>query len=158
MDMHTAQHLVAECLGGKLAKDRTIILVTHHLTLCLPIASFVLELASGKILYQGTIPELESRGLLSKIANAEEEPFPEVESEEIPVNNADKDEVKSQFKEPLLSTKAGLLIDAEARPEGVVSSKTYLSYFQAGGIYLWILMFMVQLAIRAVNLLHQVLV
>ncbi len=158
VDMHTAQHLVAECLGGKLAQDRTIILVTHHLTLCSPIASFILELEDGKILHQGTIPELENKGLLSKIVKAEEEPFSEVESPEKPLNDADNGDVETQPKEPSNLTKAGVLIEAEARPEGVVSLRTYLSYFRAGGTYLWVLMFAIQLAISAVNLIYQVLV
>jgi hypothetical protein len=154
--MHTAQHLVAECLGGKLAQDRTIILVTHHLTLCLPIASFILELKDGKILYRGTIPELENKGLLSKIVKAEEEPFSEVGPEK-PLNDADKGDVDTQPKEPLTLTKAGVLIEAEARPEGVVSLRTYSSYFRAGGTCLWVLMFAIQLAINVVNLVYQVL-
>lgn len=157
MDMHTAQHLVAECLGGKLAQDRTIILVTHHLTLCLPIASFILELEDGKVLYQGTISELENKGLLSKIVKAEEEPFSEVGPEK-PMNDADKGDVETQPKEPLILTKAGVLIEAEARPEGVVSLRTYLSYFRAGGTFFWVLILAIQLAINAINLIYQVLV
>ena len=44
VDMHTAQHLLRHALSGPLAKDRTIVLVTHHITLCLPAATYLLEL------------------------------------------------------------------------------------------------------------------
>jgi len=152
VDMHTAQHLVTECLGGNLAHNRTIILVTHHLTLCLPVASFVLELESGKTLYQGTIPELEDKEILSKILEAEEEPFIEAESQpEKPANDADDLETENGMK-----TKSGVLIEAEARAEGEVSWKTYFTYFKAGGIYLWVLVIGIQFTIRVINVVYQV--
>lgn len=148
--MHTAQHLVAACLGGSLAHNRTIILVTHHVTLCLPVASFALELESGKVLYQGTIPELENKGILSKILE-EDEPFAGAElPPKKPANDADDEEIKTK------SPTAGVLIEAEARVEGEVSWKTYFTYFKAGGIYLWALIIGIQLTIRVINVVYQV--
>ena len=152
--MHTAQHLVTECLGGSLAHNRTIVLVTHHVTLCLPVASFVLELESGKILYHGTIPELENKGILSKILE-EDEPFVEAElPPEKPANDADDREAETGRKTK--SPKAGVLIEAEARAEGEVSWKTYFTYFKAGGVYLWALIIGIQLTIRVINVVYQV--
>jgi ABC-type multidrug transport system ATPase subunit len=132
--MHTAEHLVTKCLGGELGRNRTIILVTHHVTLCLPIASYVLKLDKGKILYQGTIPELESKGLLMNIIENEEEPFPEAEPlSDKPTNDADALAVSNGDSEVTKPSKAGILIESEAIAEGQVTLKTYLTYFKAGG-------------------------
>lgn len=155
--MHTAEHLVTKCLGGELARNRTIIIVTHHLTLCLPIASYVLKLGNGKILYQGTIPELESRGLLLNMIEAEDELFPEAEPLlDKPTNDADVLILGNGNKEVVIPTKAGKLIESEGVAEGRVSLETYLTYFKAGGIHLWILIVIIQIAIRFINVIYQV--
>ena len=153
--MHTAEHLVTKCLGGDLAHNRTIILVTHHLTLCLPISSHLLKLENGKILYQGTISDLESKRLLRNVIDCEEEPFPEAEKphqtydpDALPVGNGSGESV-----EP---TKAGKLIEAESVAEGKVSLQTYLTYFKAGGVWLWAFTVAIQMAIRFINVVYQV--
>jgi ABC-type methionine transport system ATPase subunit len=139
-----------------LACNRTIILVTHHLTLCLPIASRVLKLDDGKILYQGTIPELESKGLLMSIIQAEEEPFPETEPlSDKPTNDADALVVENGNTE-VSKLVTGKLIEAEAVAEGQVSLRTYFTYFKAGGVGLWVLIIAIQMAIRSINVVYQV--
>jgi ABC-type multidrug transport system ATPase subunit len=154
VDMHTAEHLVTKCLGGELARNRTVILVTHHVTLCLPIASYLLRLDQGKVLYQGTIPELESKGVLMNIIDAEEEPFPEAEPvSDKPTNDADALPIGNGVTKP---AKAGKLIEAEAIAEGKVSLKTYLIYLKAGGFSFWALTVAIQVAIRAINVVYQV--
>jgi len=157
--MHTAEHLVTKCLGGELARNRTIILVTHHVTLCLPIASSVLKLDNGKILYQGTISELESKGLLMNIIEAEEEPFPEAESvPDKPTNDADTVAVSNGNSQVEVAkpAKAGKLIESEAIAEGQVTLKTYLTYLKAGGFGFWALTVAIQVAVRCINVAYQV--
>ena len=153
--MHTAEHLVTKCLGGELARNRTVILVTHHVTLCLPLASYVLKLDQGKVLHQGTISELESKGVLMSIIDAEEEPFPEAEPiSDKPTNDADAAPVgNSEHAKP---AKTGKLIEAEAIAEGKVSLKTYITYLKAGGFSFWVLAVAIQVAIRAINVVYQV--
>ncbi|KAF9531878.1 pleiotropic drug resistance ABC transporter [Crepidotus variabilis] len=152
VDMHTAQHLVNECLGGHLARGRTIILVTHHLKVCLPIAAFVLELDKGKIHHQGTISDLEAQGRLAKIIEAEEEPFGD--SVEQVADNSKSDLAMTQVKKEDVTN--GVLIEEETRAEGRVSPKTYATYFRAGGVGLWVLIVASQLLIRGLNILYQV--
>jgi len=155
--MHTAKHLVTKCLGGELGRNRTLILVTHHVTLCLPIASYVLKLDKGKVLYQGAIPELESKGLLMNIMDAEEEPFPEAEPlSNKPINDADALAVNGGESKVAIPAEAGKLIGEEATAEGQVSLKTYLTYLKAGGFSLWTLTLAIQLAIRSINVVYQV--
>ena len=49
MDAHTAQFILANCFQGTLLRDRTVILVTHHVELCLPAAEYVVALEHGRV-------------------------------------------------------------------------------------------------------------
>ncbi|TFK33331.1 hypothetical protein BDQ12DRAFT_700806 [Crucibulum laeve] len=50
LDVHTSKWIITHCFRGKLVKGRTILMVTHNLTLMSPIADFVLRMGeSGKI-------------------------------------------------------------------------------------------------------------
>ena len=154
--MHTAQHLVSRCLSGDLARGRTIILVTHHVALCLPIAHYFLELEKGKIKYQGTIPELDERGLLLKVIESEEEPFLETGlSDQQTLNEADVVSVEHHPR-PHRQPGDGKLIEVEARAEGRVSLRSYVTYIRAAGLYCWFLTLAVMMLIRAINIGNQV--
>ncbi|PPQ69785.1 hypothetical protein CVT26_014173 [Gymnopilus dilepis] len=160
VDMHTAQHLVSNCLAGDLARDRTIILVTHHITLCLPVASYLVELEKGKIAHQGTIPELEAKGLLRKVVETEDESSRQVlpTSPTSPIqetyNEVDSDEETKP--RPRREPSNGKLIEAEARAEGRVTLRSYMTYLRAAGIFSWILTLAVTILIRAINIFNQV--
>ena len=154
--MHTAQHLVHKCLTGDLARGRTIILVTHHIVMCLPAASYLVEINEGTILHQGTIPELEERGLLVKVLDAEEEPF----SDPQPLDEKTFDEEGILPDGALQPQKRqlnhGKLIEDEARAEGRVSLRSYVTYIRATGILAWILTIVLLLVSRAIELGDQV--
>lgn len=49
VDAHTAQFVYHECLQGSLLKNRTVVLVTHHVSLCLPGADYVVSLKEGTV-------------------------------------------------------------------------------------------------------------
>lgn len=49
VDAHTAKHIVDHCFKGPLMQDRTVILVSHHVQLCAPIASYVVCLENGSV-------------------------------------------------------------------------------------------------------------
>jgi ABC-type multidrug transport system fused ATPase/permease subunit len=49
VDAHTAQFIYNECLKGDLLKGRTVVLVTHHVGLCLPGADFIVSLKDGRV-------------------------------------------------------------------------------------------------------------
>ncbi|KAG8779852.1 hypothetical protein FRC12_023788 [Ceratobasidium sp. 428] len=53
VDAHTAAHLFEKCLRGPLARDRTIVLVSHQVQLILPGASYVVALDNGRVLFSG---------------------------------------------------------------------------------------------------------
>ncbi|THH32259.1 hypothetical protein EUX98_g1936 [Antrodiella citrinella] len=159
VDMHTAQHLVKNVLSGDLARDRTIILVTHHITLCLPVASHLIELANGRVIRQGSIEELRAQGLLQKVVDAEDIPEDLVnESKEgAGMSEAPVDMVPGDEGHNILPKKAGdgKLIDAEARAEGRVALRTYLMYIKAAGIFSWVLIVILMILLRVITIGNQ---
>ncbi|KAJ2680519.1 hypothetical protein GGI25_000492 [Coemansia spiralis] len=67
VDAHTGKHILMECLLNKtsLMKDRTRVLVTHHVAMCLPFAQFLVVMKDGQIMLKGCPTDLEMRGLIS---------------------------------------------------------------------------------------------
>jgi ABC-type multidrug transport system ATPase subunit len=157
--MHTAQHLVNNCLASELVRGRTVILVTHHINLSLPISSYLVELSHGSVIRNGPIQDFHEN-VLQKVREIEDKPFVSEDREDLPipdVNEADVLQSGSQTpRQSPLKPKDGKLIEVEARAEGRVSLKTYLTYIKAAGISSWILTFMLMLAIRAINIGNQV--
>lgn len=158
--MHTAQHLVNNCFASELVRGRTVILVTHHIGICLPISSYLVELSHGGVIRKGRIQEIEEK-VLQNVIETEDKPFTTEDHDDLPVpeqvNEADvlHDSRKLHRKHPLKS-KDGKLVEAEARAEGRVSLKTYLTYIRAAGIMSWVFTLLLMLAIRAINIGNQV--
>ncbi|KAJ7040325.1 pleiotropic drug resistance ABC transporter [Mycena alexandri] len=152
VDMHTATHIVQNCLTGPFARDRTIILVTHHISLCLPIAHYIVELNAGSVLRQGTIKSFEESGILQKVVETEDLGFQD-QPEDI---TAPADNEADSVSPELAARSNGKLIEAEARAEGRVSWRTYMTYIRAAGISSWILTLLLMLLIRLINIGNQV--
>ncbi|KAF9522597.1 multidrug resistance-associated ABC transporter [Crepidotus variabilis] len=122
LDVHTARHIVQECLKGDLLHGRTIILVTHNVALCSPIAEhFVAIGIDGLAREISDISELlgKDKQLAEEIGRQEEEA--EIEKEAI-------DTVKQDVKES-----EGKLILAEEIAEGHVSWKSIKLYLKGLG-------------------------
>ncbi|KAG6837333.1 hypothetical protein H0H93_011428 [Arthromyces matolae] len=130
VDMHTAQHLVMNCLTGPLARD---------------------QLSQGKILRKGSIQELEQENLLQAVID-EEDTVVHVQS------STEKDgvSVENSMGEPSRRNGTGKLIEVEARAEGRVPWSTYLTYIRAAGVLPWVLTFAFMLFIRFINIANQV--
>jgi ABC-type multidrug transport system fused ATPase/permease subunit len=112
VDMHTAAHLLEHALGGELAYGRTIVLVTHHVRLCLPVASYVVELGDGQVLRAGTPVDLDHLGLLKEIVESEDQPINDDEHT-MPPEDDDVPHV-DHSRAPT----DGKLVDEEAKAEG----------------------------------------
>lgn len=52
---------------GPLMRDRTVVLVTHHVELVLPGAYYLVRMLDGRIDLQGTVKELRESGALADI-------------------------------------------------------------------------------------------
>ncbi|OMP89081.1 ATP-dependent bile acid permease [Diplodia seriata] len=66
VDSHTAKWIFDQALLGPLMYNRTCILVTHNVQLCLPHSEFAVLLDNGRIAVQGTPNELIDSGRLSE--------------------------------------------------------------------------------------------
>ncbi|OAV89994.1 hypothetical protein PTTG_07453 [Puccinia triticina 1-1 BBBD Race 1] len=134
VDSHTAQHLFNHALIGPLMKDRTCILVTHAVDLCMPAASFVVSLDRGQVVHAGD-PKLDSV-LVSTSENTEVEnkksspeisPEPTIENLAEPVLNEEDAVVE-------IKTRATQrLVEEEHQAVGAVSLTTYKLYYDCLG-------------------------
>jgi ABC-type multidrug transport system ATPase subunit len=70
VDAHTAHHLYFECLKGDLMRGRTVILVSHHVQLCAPGASYIVALEYGRVLYKGDLHDFQSSGVMNSLAQS----------------------------------------------------------------------------------------
>ena len=66
VDSHTAKHIFEHCIMGPLMVGRTCILVTHNVSLCVPLSHHVVVLGNGKIIAQGPPGQVMSSGALGE--------------------------------------------------------------------------------------------
>ncbi|KAG8813717.1 hypothetical protein FRC17_001460, partial [Serendipita sp. 399] len=104
VDMHTARHLVQYCFGGPLMIDRTVVLVTHHVKLCLPLADYLVEIQGGSIEKQGSIAELKRRGQLTELLSHD------LVETDVEASNGDYSRVQGN--------EADIVLDTNETPEG----------------------------------------
>ncbi|KAF4573251.1 hypothetical protein EYR36_007762 [Pleurotus pulmonarius] len=157
VDMHTAEHLLSACLTGPLIAGRTVILVTHHVRMCLPAASYIVELSKGTVSRQGTVDKFAELGVLKDVMKSEDQPFVEEAPplSEVPDNEADQTQEKTASAKRLNSN-SGKLVQEEVRAEGRVNPSTYWFYIRAAGIYCWILTILLMGVQRVVDIGNQV--
>ncbi|KAJ2908621.1 hypothetical protein GGI21_002703, partial [Coemansia aciculifera] len=79
VDAHTAKHILTECLLSKtpLMLGRTRVLVTHHVSMCLPYAQYIVMLREGQVSLKGNTSELQEQGgaftkVLTELKNSED--------------------------------------------------------------------------------------
>jgi ABC-type multidrug transport system ATPase subunit len=154
VDMHTAQHLVDYALTGHLVTNRTVILVTHHVRLCLPVAAYVVELEHGHVLRQGTPRDLRHFGMLKQVVREEDAVPQDAPPTPHPQENEADDKMVAEMTRK--KTGSGKLVEKEARAEGRISLTTYLTYIRAARMSSWILTFLLMLAIRGIDIAQQV--
>ena len=145
MDAHTSKHIIKECILGNLFHGRTVILVTHHVKLCLPAAKFLVKIEQGNILGCDSIENLRKSNELLKLIGEELEK----ETDEDPT----KDEEDKQASLDInLSDNgpAAKLIKEETSSKGQVKLKVYATYFAAcGGWFFWFALLFVFAAARS---------
>jgi ABC-type multidrug transport system fused ATPase/permease subunit len=72
LDAHTGRHVFEHALTGELGQNRTRILVTHHVALCLPRTEYSVLLENGRVKYAGTIDDLRESHHLEDILREEQ--------------------------------------------------------------------------------------
>ncbi|CEP16804.1 hypothetical protein [Parasitella parasitica] len=129
VDAHTAKHLYEHCLTGELMKNRTIILVTHHVGLCLPAADYIVALKDGQVVDAGSPKALLKSGVLGdELSQAEE--VETITAEEAAVEGPIPVVPKNSNKK---TAAGGKLTQDEERAEGGVSWSVYKTYIDASG-------------------------
>lgn len=137
VDAHTAKHLYEHCLLGELMNDRTRILVTHHVGLCLKGAEYIVALQNGEVTGAGHPADVIKTGVLG-------EELSQIEEEQAEI--AEGTAVEGKVPElPQTVTKKdrkdgdGKLTQEEVRAEGGVSITVWKTYFDAsGGTLFWL--------------------
>ncbi|KAG9252175.1 multidrug resistance-associated protein [Emericellopsis atlantica] len=66
VDSHTAKWIFSNCIKGPLMADRTCILVTHNVQLCVPSSEYVVVLDNGRVAVQGLSAEVIASGKLGE--------------------------------------------------------------------------------------------
>ncbi|KAI9890890.1 MAG: hypothetical protein M1814_003529 [Vezdaea aestivalis] len=66
VDSHTAKWIFENCVLGPLMINRTCILVTHNVVLCVPRSQYVVVLDNGKIAKEGTPDHVIASGILGE--------------------------------------------------------------------------------------------
>lgn len=66
VDSHTAKWIFDHCIRGPLMQNRTCILVTHNVTLCVPESQYVVVLDNGRVTAQGSPEQVISSGFLGE--------------------------------------------------------------------------------------------
>ncbi|CAO3645741.1 unnamed protein product [Cunninghamella blakesleeana] len=158
VDAYTAKHLYENCLIGPLMKNRTRILVTHHVQMCIPKSSFILHLDNGQVTLSGNPSILrQTNGLINLIA---EEHKMEVNNEssnkdiDIKKEPSHFDAKKKSDNNDNRNDAPRTLIEKEFREQGHIKRELYKHYFLlVGGTFFWILVFLLVAGTKGLDLL-----
>ncbi|KAI0767285.1 P-loop containing nucleoside triphosphate hydrolase protein [Fomes fomentarius] len=130
LDVHTGRWIVDRCFKGDLIRGRTVILVSHNVTLTRPIADFVVAL--------GTDGRIVSQGSLDKALKEDKMLLEELKTEEKQLQ-----QVHQEIDEPVLQADAvdqqkdGKLVVAEEIGEGLVGWNALRMYFRNTARVAW---------------------
>ncbi|KAI5886823.1 P-loop containing nucleoside triphosphate hydrolase protein [Schizophyllum commune H4-8] len=155
VDAHTAQHLFARCLRGPLMDGRTVVLVSHHVQLCVGGggrgrrgAEYVVALDNGRVRYAGGVEGFRGSGVMAGLVQAVDA-VEEDEKEELAIeggfegaDEAGQGVRPSELKTapqpaPAAPAKARKpprkLVEEEKRAVGRIGKDIWLTYFKACG-------------------------
>lgn len=139
-------------------RGRTIILVSHHVQLCAPGASYVVALENGRLLYKGDRQDFQSSGVMHSLAHSgavesigRDEGEKDDESGSGSGSTIPNTEISSvdeslggvtSIDENLTTKKKGprKLVEEETRAVGRVDRSVWKTYFKAcGGASYWLI-------------------
>ncbi|KAJ3329526.1 hypothetical protein HDU76_007732 [Blyttiomyces sp. JEL0837] len=166
VDAPTARHLLVNAILGPLMRGRTILLVTHAVSLALPVADYVVVLENGEIVSAGTPVEVAADPLATEITgrmvdavagagNSQAEG--ELESGERAEAKNDGEVVKGKATASTIveASKGTKLVEAEELATGGVRSSVYRAYISAAGglgyLFIFLLSFWLVLAVQFGN-------
>lgn len=170
VDAHVQQHLVRHALGGPIASNRRVILVTHHFAVVSQCTSYLVYLNEGKVKFQGSISDLRRDGKLSGVL-AEQRSFIEPhfdqqaessrhgsasslrveECQEASRHHAEGELNTSETTFPIEKRSARLLYQLEKRRIGAVKLSVYGVYLRVSSPLLWATIITLTLLARTIG-------
>lgn len=150
-------------------KGRTVILVSHHVQLCTPGASFILALDNGHVTFAGDRDQFKSSGVMATLVQADDGGVKETEEqdaveeaviEQTPPESSESSEELTDA-EPMSDTSSTAaaftdvdaksvekkaprkLIEEEKRAVGRIRKEIWLTYIDASGNWLYWVVFAV---------------
>ncbi|KAJ5570856.1 hypothetical protein N7535_004516 [Penicillium sp. DV-2018c] len=152
LDAYTGRHVYEHGLTGPLGQNRTRILVTHHVGLCLPRTDYCIVLDNGTMKDAGLVKELISRGSLTELLDETGVTETHRQSEEVSVeNNQPHEEGSSSATQQTAANSndtpaAGngnvprVFTSDEKRKTGAIPLSVYAAYVARGNrVWLWAL-------------------
>ncbi|KAL1738950.1 P-loop containing nucleoside triphosphate hydrolase protein, partial [Schizophyllum fasciatum] len=166
VDAHTVHHLFNKCLRGPLMKDRTVVLVSHHVQLCVGSetedgsgggAEYVVALDNGRVKYAGNVEGFRQSdvmaGLVQTVDAAADEKEETIEEEIESEDLQDKQDPSTQTQivhrksapaAPKDRKPPRKLIEEEKRAVGKIEKDIWLTYIRAcGNSWYWALFIVV---------------
>ena len=123
VDAHVGRHIFEQALTGELVKGRTRILVTHHVSLCLPRTKYEVRLGDGKVEHAGFVEQLKTTGALQDIIDSEDQEIAVTDDDIADLPDLTKVHSRSHRRGSGLSTKsANLQVNGEVPRERRPSS------------------------------------
>lgn len=172
VDAHTAAHLFDKCLCGPLLRNRTIVLVSHHVQLCAPGAKLVVHLDNGMVAFSGASDEYMQTTLYSKEQAEElekeavETPRPKLTNKNLSHLAAPKEASSStgslsefdtsgssEEEEPMKpAAPPRKLVEDEARAVGKVDTSVWSYYLKANGqAVFWTIFIVIFISAKGMN-------
>lgn len=151
LDAHVGKEIYENALMGELSEGRTRILVTHHVSLCLPRAKYAVRLsARGTLEHAGLVEDLKQTGSFQDILEAAKEEDAETSETS---TTGDMDSSATTLRDEAQGTVTVVedtpavakatpkkLVEDEKRETGSVSKGVYAEYLNAtGGFPFWTL-------------------
>lgn len=153
---YTANQIYEQCIMGPLFKNRTRILITHHVRLCMKGASNIVLIENGEIKISGSITEFGQSSQLQKIIDHEDETIENKIKKSEGLTRTIVEEPKSlDVGQTLIATrnKPKTLIDIEKRAQGYVKARLYVKYCKAfGSVLFWSILAVVFLLTRGLTI------
>lgn len=118
VDAHTADHLYQHCLKGELMQGRTVILVSHHVQLCAPGASYIVALDNGRVSFAGDAEGFKASGVQATLVQSEH-----TDDNTVQDSKEEKAIEEEQLSKPasVTSSAAAVAEEVEAEADSLVS-------------------------------------
>ena len=133
VDAPTARHLLTKALLGPLTQGRTLLLITHAVSLAVPVADWVVVINGGEIIAQGTPADVAENPLATEITGRM---LRDDSSSLIEVDGSSKPDVSkasSAAVDAINDSKGSKLVEKEDTATGSVKSSVYGAYVKAAG-------------------------